>query len=123
MTIFTLDVNTQKITIISGMEYDTDSPYKIDVLSTSGEFYYSQKYNAIAYNEYRSLGYPYEMSYYTIQNNVLDYSFDMWSEENADTGELNYYIAGIDSDKKELTKEEADEYRTEYTTIFWKPIP
>lgn len=123
MTIFTLDVNTQKITIIPGMEYDTDSPYKIDVLSTSGEFYYSQKYHAIAYNEYRSLGYPYEMSYYTIQNNVLDYSFDMWSEENADTGELNYYIAGIDFDKKELTKEEADEYRTEYTTIFWKPIP
>lgn len=69
------------------------------------------------------MGYPYEMSYYTIQNNVLDYSFDMWSEENADTGELNYYIAGIDFDKKELTKEEADEYRTEYTTIFWKPIP
>ena len=123
MTIFTLDVNTQKITIIPGMEYDTDSPYKIDVLSTSGEFYYSQKYHAIAYNEYRSLGYPYEMSYYTIQNNVLDYSFDMWSEENADTGELNYYIAGIDFDKKELTKEEADEYRTEYTTIFWKTIP
>ena len=121
LAIFSFNSNTQQISLIPAMNYDSDEPQQISVLSAYGKIKYSEKYHAIVYSQYQNYSNGIacdSISYDVIKNGILDNDFIIGFGINSDTSEKEYYCG-----TENLTESEYNEYLAECSEISWMDLP
>lgn len=121
LAIFSFNSNTQQISLIPAMNYDSDEPQQISVLSAYGKIKYSEKYHAIVYSQYQNYSNGIacdSISYDVIKNGILDNDFIIGFGINSDTSEKEYYCG-----TENLTESEYNEYLAECSDISWMDLP
>lgn len=121
LAIFSFNSNTQQISLIPAMNYDSDEPQQISVLSAYGKIKYSEKYHAIVYSQYQNYSNGIacdSISYDVIKNGILENDFIIGFGINSDTSEKEYYCG-----TENLTESEYNEYLAECSEISWMDLP
>ncbi|RGZ88698.1 hypothetical protein DW967_14460 [Agathobacter rectalis] len=121
LAIFSFNSKTQQISLIPAMNYDSDEPQQISVLSAYGKIKYSEKYHAIVYSQYQNYSNGIacdSISYDVIKNGILDNDFIIGFGINSDTSEKEYYCG-----TENLTESEYNEYLAECSEISWMDLP
>lgn len=125
LEIFTVDSENNQIILIPTMNYASGepSPIQLDSVSSYCGFNYSKKYHALVYRDVNNGADGDFYSYDIINNGCLENDFGIGYQTDFGSGQTDYYLWELNSEKKTISNAEFDSYVSEYTSIEWKPLP
>ena len=125
LEIFTVDSENNQIILIPTMNYASGepTPIQLDSVSSYCGFNYSKKYHALVYRDVNNGADGDFYSYDIISNGCLENDFGIGYQTDFGSGQTDYYLWELNSEKKTISNSEFDSYVSEYTSIEWKPLP
>ena len=125
LEIFTVDSENNQIILIPTMNYASGepTPIQLDSVSSYCGFNYSKKYHALVYMDVNNGADGDFYSYDIINNGCLENDFGIGYQTDFGSGQTDYYLWELNSEKKTISNSEFDSYVSEYTSIEWKPLP
>ena len=125
LEIFTVDSENNQIILIPTMNYASGepTPIQLDSVSSYCGFNYSKKYHALVYRDVNNGADGDFYSYDIINNGCLENDFGIGYQTDFGSGQTDYYLWELNSEKKTISNSEFDSYVSEYTSIEWKPLP
>lgn len=125
LEIFTVDSETNQIILIPTLNYASGeaTPIQMDAVSSYCGFDYSEKYHALVYRDINNGADCDFYSYDIINNGFLENDFGIGYQTDFESGQTDYYVWELNSEKKTISDSEFDSYMSEYTSIEWKTLP